>query len=230
MMTMNTKDDWVAAALSDDTLVADLLSRLNQSSSHPPKPLPSASLPLPLGWGHRQPRSKPKKDSAATTATTRSPTTPLSWSGGGGAASPSDGDYSNSNSNSNSSRLSSDLSRSKVCILFLLCSVPNIVSIFPSFLPPTNGCYSFNHSHHHPALANLVSAGGDSNPVSKFSLFGLKKKFCHWMLISPSFLTLLLHHPFFINNTCQLLYEREGCGSWVVRTTLLRSGSVIFYF
>lgn len=131
MMTMNAKDDWVAAALSDDTLVADLLSRLNQSSSQPPKPLPSASLPLPLGWGHRQPRSKPKKDSAAT----RSPTTPLSWSGGGGAASPSDGDY----SNSNSSRLSSDLSRSKVCILFLLCSVPNIVSVFPSFLPQQMG-------------------------------------------------------------------------------------------
>lgn len=187
-MTMNTKDDWVAAALSDDTLVADLLSRLNQSSSQPPTPLPSSSLSLPLGWGHRQPRSKPKKDSAATTATRRSPTTPLSWSGGGGAASPSDGDY--SNSNSNSSRLSSDLSRSKVCILFLLCSVPNIVSVFPPFLPPTNGFYSFNYSRQFS-----VSSGGDSNPVSIFSLFGLQKKFCHWMLISPSFLTLLLHHP-----------------------------------
>lgn len=131
MTMMNMKDDWVVAALSDDTLVADLLSRLNQSSSQPPKPPSSASLSLPLGWGHRQPRSKPKKDSAATTATRCSPTTPLSWSGGGGAASPSDGDY----SNSNSSRLSSDLYRSKVCILFLLFSVPNIMSVFPPFLP-----------------------------------------------------------------------------------------------
>lgn len=121
------KDDWVTAALFDDSVVAELLSRLKQSSSssssslscQPPKP-----LSLPLGWGHRQPRSKPpstttKKDSATHTAptTTRcSPTTPLSWSGG--AASPSDGAYDDCSNSSTrpllcTSSSSSDPSRSK---------------------------------------------------------------------------------------------------------------------
>ncbi|CDP18797.1 unnamed protein product [Coffea canephora] len=116
------KDDWVTAALLDDSVVAELLSRLKQSSSsssssffcEPPKP-----LSLPFGWGHRQPRSKPtatKKDSTTNTAptTTRcSPTTPLSWSGG--AASPSDGAYDDCSTRPllSTSSSSSDPSRSK---------------------------------------------------------------------------------------------------------------------
>ncbi|XP_027085653.2 uncharacterized protein [Coffea arabica] len=116
------KDDWVTAALFDDSVVAELLSRLKQSSSpssssfscQPPKP-----LCLPFGWGHRQPRSKPtatKKDSTTNTAptTTRcSPTTPLSWSGG--AASPSDGAYDDCSTRPllSTSSSSSDPSRSK---------------------------------------------------------------------------------------------------------------------
>lgn len=67
--------EWVDVALSDDSLVVDLLLRLNR----PPSP------PLPLDWSVRQPRSKPilprhTSDSAARA----SPTTPLTWSSSGG--------------------------------------------------------------------------------------------------------------------------------------------------
>ncbi|KGN45229.1 uncharacterized protein LOC101212535 [Cucumis sativus] len=67
--------EWVDVALSDDSLVVDLLLRLNR----PPSP------PLPLDWSVRQPRSKqilPRhtSDSAARA----SPTTPLTWSSSGG--------------------------------------------------------------------------------------------------------------------------------------------------
>ncbi|XP_028091786.1 uncharacterized protein LOC114292077 [Camellia sinensis] len=76
-------DDWVTAALADDSVVVELLFRLKHSSE---------SLAPMLGWGQRQPRSKPalaseKKERESTRC---SPTTPLSWSCGG-AASPSDG-------------------------------------------------------------------------------------------------------------------------------------------
>lgn len=119
--------------MSDDSVVVELLFRLKQSSSEPPKPPPSPStLSLPTGWGHRQPRSKTpisgKKDSVTTTSATRcSPTTPLSWSGG--AASPSDGAYDDC---SNSSGPSFDPTRSKVCIVFS-CSIssspPSLLSV-----------------------------------------------------------------------------------------------------
>ncbi|CAA3017886.1 Hypothetical predicted protein [Olea europaea subsp. europaea] len=93
------KDDWIRAALTDDTVVVELLLRIRKLSSSEPSSKPPCSIPLPpQKWGIRQTRSKPvtvmKKESAATTTTnTRfSPTTPLtSWSGG--ATSPSDGDY-----------------------------------------------------------------------------------------------------------------------------------------
>lgn len=123
------KDEWVTTALSNDAIVVELLFRLKQSACEPPaKPRLPPPLCLPSGWGHRQPRSKPpvsaKKDSAMTTSTTRcSPTTPLSWSGG--ATSPSDGAYEDC---SNSSRPSFDPSRSKVCILLSLLSLPFSVS------------------------------------------------------------------------------------------------------
>ncbi|XAR69416.1 hypothetical protein NMG60_11000984 [Bertholletia excelsa] len=91
-----TTDDWVAAALTDDAVVVELLFRLKQSSeSFASKP---ASLPLvlPVGWGHRRRRSKPVTvDRKERESTRYSPTTPLSWSCGGGAASsPGDSDHS----------------------------------------------------------------------------------------------------------------------------------------
>ncbi|XP_022854386.1 uncharacterized protein LOC111375752 [Olea europaea var. sylvestris] len=94
------KDDWIRTALTDDTVVVDVLFRLRKSPSYEPlKP----SLP-PQKWGLRQARSKlvtMRKESATTTSTRFSPTTPLaSWSGG--ATSPSDGGY------DESSRLPSD--------------------------------------------------------------------------------------------------------------------------
>ncbi|XP_038896159.1 uncharacterized protein LOC120084450 isoform X1 [Benincasa hispida] len=74
-------EEWVDVALSDDSLVVDLLLRLNR----PPSP------PLPLEWSVRQPRSKPilprhASDSAlknSDSAARASPTTPLTWSSGG---------------------------------------------------------------------------------------------------------------------------------------------------
>ncbi|KAI7994204.1 hypothetical protein LOK49_LG11G01435 [Camellia lanceoleosa] len=79
-------DDWVTAALADDSVVVELLFRLKHSSES------LAPVPPMLRWGQRQPRSKPalaseKKERESTRC---SPTTPLSWSCGG-AASPSDG-------------------------------------------------------------------------------------------------------------------------------------------
>lgn len=69
--------EWVDVALSDDSLVVDLLLRLNR----PPSP------PLPLDWSVRQPRSKPILPRHASDSAARaSPTTPLTWSSGGGGA------------------------------------------------------------------------------------------------------------------------------------------------
>ncbi|XP_075106111.1 uncharacterized protein LOC107816420 isoform X1 [Nicotiana tabacum] len=107
------KDDWLSAALSDDSVVVQLLfrlkhhpsssssSQLRNSTTPPPQPTTTAAakgglhLTLPLSsWGHRQPRSKPSSMSvkkAYTTTTRCSPITPLSWSGGAG--SPSDDGY-----------------------------------------------------------------------------------------------------------------------------------------
>ena len=89
------KDEWMKAAMSDDTLVVELLVRLKQSQaasplkSHPPQ-TPSM---LPLTWSVRLPRSRALRcDGGAVSqrkqadSTRCSPTTPLSWSG---AASPS---------------------------------------------------------------------------------------------------------------------------------------------
>ncbi|XP_059639977.1 uncharacterized protein LOC132282345 [Cornus florida] len=89
---MTSDDDWVKAAMADDSIVVDLLVRLNDTVPPPPKGQQqqqqqqqqhfSSSL-LPLDWTVRQRRSRttihPKKP---TTAARASPTTPLSWSGG----------------------------------------------------------------------------------------------------------------------------------------------------
>ncbi|XP_021769413.1 uncharacterized protein LOC110733643 [Chenopodium quinoa] len=83
------KDEWLRAAIIDDTVVADLLLRLKES------PTSSSSSfilkPLPPSWGLRQRRSKPPSSSSSADKkreTRRSPTTPLSWTC---AASPSEG-------------------------------------------------------------------------------------------------------------------------------------------
>ncbi|XP_031090682.1 uncharacterized protein LOC115995715 [Ipomoea triloba] len=81
-----TEDEWVKAAMLDDSMVVELLLGLNHSSA---KPNPS----FPLDWSVRQRRSKPVTARPKKAATRDSPTTPLSWSGatsvscGGGAGS-----------------------------------------------------------------------------------------------------------------------------------------------
>uniref|UniRef100_A0A1J3E3R0 Uncharacterized protein n=1 Tax=Noccaea caerulescens TaxID=107243 RepID=A0A1J3E3R0_NOCCA len=98
---MAVKHDWVAAAMTDDQMVAELLIRLKHAGTVVSEN-PGANLP-PLQWGIRQRRSRSsrfggggvlvslKKDVDSVRA---SPKTPLSWSGGsgsggGGSASPS---------------------------------------------------------------------------------------------------------------------------------------------
>ncbi|XP_027904971.1 uncharacterized protein LOC114164477 [Vigna unguiculata] len=79
-------DDWVRAAMTDETVVVQLLLRLKQTvstKSHHHRP--------PLSWGVKQPRSRSRLTAAvsrcdAALSTRCSPTTPLSWSS---AASPS---------------------------------------------------------------------------------------------------------------------------------------------
>lgn len=71
--------DWVNFAMADDSIVADLLLRLNRR-----QPQPS----LQLHWTVRQRRSRSLPKHAAKPESTRiSPTTPLSWNG---ATSPSE--------------------------------------------------------------------------------------------------------------------------------------------
>ncbi|XP_052174487.1 uncharacterized protein LOC127789592 [Diospyros lotus] len=92
---MADDDDWVKAAMTEDSLVADLLMSLRHaplrpphksSHSHPPLPPPA----LPLDWTVRQRRSRTTLHASKKPAPRSSPTTPLSWSGAtsasGGAA------------------------------------------------------------------------------------------------------------------------------------------------
>lgn len=62
-------EEWLKAAVADDSLVIQLLLRLSHSSPPPA---------LPLYWTVRQPRSKSITLKSATAGA--SPTTPLSWS------------------------------------------------------------------------------------------------------------------------------------------------------
>lgn len=104
-----SEEDWVKAAMADDTVVVNLLVRLNQVS-----PTKTESPAFPFDWSVRQRRSKPVMLQAAKKLTARaSPTTPLSWSGatshsGGGAV---DG----FEESSQPTLKPSDISRSKVC-------------------------------------------------------------------------------------------------------------------
>ncbi|KAJ4899162.1 Uncharacterized protein Rs2_13113 [Raphanus sativus] len=80
------KDEWVAAAMTDDQMVAELLLRLKHAGTETPE-----TNPAPLRWGIRQRRSRSsrfggggvtlKKDADSVRG---SPKTPLSWSGGSG--------------------------------------------------------------------------------------------------------------------------------------------------
>ncbi|GMN49930.1 hypothetical protein TIFTF001_019088 [Ficus carica] len=85
-------EDWVMAAMTDDSMVAELLVSL-RTTDHPRPPKRGSPAP-PLYWSVRQQRSrhptrhhgvamkKMKKTAAAAAEPTRaSPTTPLSWSG-----------------------------------------------------------------------------------------------------------------------------------------------------
>ncbi|XP_059303517.1 uncharacterized protein LOC132055616 isoform X1 [Lycium ferocissimum] len=89
-----TEEEWLKAAIMDDTMVAELLLRLNPSTKSKKKGLPS------LEWTVRQRRSRPASVNAKKPVTRASPTTPLSWSGatsvsggGGGSRGGVDGGY-----------------------------------------------------------------------------------------------------------------------------------------
>ncbi|CAN6819467.1 unnamed protein product [Brassica oleracea] len=94
------KDQWVAAAMTDDQLVVELLIRLKHAGTTVSEN-PSTNLP-PLQWGIRRRRSRPSRFGGGVLFTLKkdvdsarvSPKTPLSWSdgsvsGGGASASPS---------------------------------------------------------------------------------------------------------------------------------------------
>lgn len=94
------KDQWVAAAMTDDQLVVQLLIRLKHAGTTVSEN-PSTNLP-PLQWGIRRRRSRPSRFGGGVLVTLKkdvdsarvSPKTPLSWSdgsvsGGGASASPS---------------------------------------------------------------------------------------------------------------------------------------------
>ena len=124
---MTSDEDWVKLAMSDDSVVAELLSRLRRPDKSPP---PTA-LALRLDWSVRQRRTRAPtryhhEDVKTRTKKTKkemaeprraSPTTPLSWSG---ATSLSGG----SEESSKPTRLAGDAAaRSKVCRSLLLSSL-----------------------------------------------------------------------------------------------------------
>ncbi|PKI43105.1 hypothetical protein CRG98_036484 [Punica granatum] len=91
---MVVKDDWVRAAITDDTVVVELLVRLKQARASAPiktvaAPVRAAVAELPPPrWGIRQPRTRLafRCDTASPVkggdSRRNSPTTPLSWSAG----------------------------------------------------------------------------------------------------------------------------------------------------
>ncbi|XP_048129776.1 uncharacterized protein LOC125313760 [Rhodamnia argentea] len=87
----DTDPGWVRLAMTDASLVAELLLRLGHSRLNPPHP---ASPPSELAWTVRQRRTRPPPRNPAEDSKKggrSSPTTPLSWSGatssGGGGGS-----------------------------------------------------------------------------------------------------------------------------------------------
>ena len=109
-MMMMANDEWVRAAMTDDTVVVELLIRLKQSQAASAS---AKSHSLPFTWGLKQPRSKlasasrcgggavsRKKDSDSNRC---SPTTPLSWSGSASPSANADG-YEESSRPTNAAR------------------------------------------------------------------------------------------------------------------------------
>lgn len=111
------EEEWVKAAMTDDTMVVELLVRLHGAVAPPPPPPPT----LPLEWTVRQRRSRPVTVNAKKLAQSQraSPSTPLSWSvatslsGGSGGA--GGGGGSEESSRPNIQNISA-ATRSKVCI------------------------------------------------------------------------------------------------------------------
>ncbi|KAG7024435.1 hypothetical protein SDJN02_13250, partial [Cucurbita argyrosperma subsp. argyrosperma] len=103
---MMVEDEWLTAAMAEDSVVADLLVRLKQSQAASPSKSPRP-MKLPFNWGVRQPRSRTAAAMAAVVvrcgdvvlqrnnkdvdSTRCSPTTPLSWSGGASPSATLDG-------------------------------------------------------------------------------------------------------------------------------------------
>lgn len=156
------KHDWVAAAMTDDQMVAELLIRLKHAGTVVSEN-PGANLP-PLQWGIRQRRSRSsrfggrgvlvslKKDVDSVRA---SPKTPLSWSGGsgsgggGGSASPSTATADGFEDISRQASCSTSTgSGSKVPYLSLI-SLSLSLSQNLSFL---NSCVSIQSSLHLPSF------------------------------------------------------------------------------
>ncbi|KAL0739314.1 hypothetical protein Bca4012_015524 [Brassica carinata] len=79
------KDEWVAAAMTDDQMVAELLLRLKHAGT-----VAAETNLAPLRWGVRQRRSRSSRFGGGVTSkkdvdsVRGSPKTPLSWSGGSG--------------------------------------------------------------------------------------------------------------------------------------------------
>ncbi|THG18897.1 hypothetical protein TEA_027520 [Camellia sinensis var. sinensis] len=71
-------EDWVGAAMSDESMAAELLVRLRRAKPPPPPPPPPSALPFK--WSVRQPRSRPMMLNKKLIPRA-SPSTPLSWSG-----------------------------------------------------------------------------------------------------------------------------------------------------
>lgn len=107
-------EEWVVAAMSNDTMVVELLVRLHGEAPPPPPQV------LSLEWTVRQRRSRPISVNAKKLAQSHraSPSTPLSWSGGtslSGGSGGAGGGGSEESSRPLSQKLSS-AARSKVCI------------------------------------------------------------------------------------------------------------------
>lgn len=129
------EEEWVKAAIMDDSLVAELLLGLNQGNPSPsPFPSKSKKTGSPLEWTVRQRRSKPVSVNAKKSAPRASPTTPLSWSGatsvscggGGGSGGAVDGGCEESSGSPPSKTPSS--TRSKVW-MFVILSLSTSLSL-----------------------------------------------------------------------------------------------------
>jgi hypothetical protein len=98
---MILNDDWMRAAIKDDTVVVELLLHLKHR-------VQTKSQGVPFSWGHKQPRSRSRLTASVSrcdraVSTRCSPTTPLSWSGGASPSVTADG-YEDSSRYNNAAR------------------------------------------------------------------------------------------------------------------------------